>query len=183
MVGFFETLIRPDKEEVEMAERRAVGNAANILQVGEFQFLQLAYREWHDQDMPEALVDRIFSAYMLQNEVPHWARHYARLILSRADRGALDDNDPHYHRYDNDYHTSVPRGVTRFCVAAGILVSVMMVAILLAEMGVDRPTSILPPYFEQKEMEGTPPVAEQPRGQLRSLWGRADFRPAGSGHP
>ncbi len=183
MVGFFETLIRPDKEEVEMAERQAVGSAANLLQVGEFQFLQLAYREWHDQDMPQALVDRIFTAYMLKNEVPHWARHYARLILSRADRGSLDDNDPHYHRYDNDYHTAVPRGVQRFCVAAGILVSVMMVGILLAELAVDKPTSLLPPYFERDELNGTPPVAESVSGERRSLWGRADQRPSGSGHP
>ena len=43
--------------------------------------------------MPEALVSRLFTSYMLQNEVPHWAQHYARRVIERHARGQLDEND------------------------------------------------------------------------------------------
>ncbi len=72
----FQTLIRPDREE--NSQRAEVCKAANFLQVGEFQFLQLAYREWHKDEMPEELTNSIFKSYMLHDEVPHWARHYGR---------------------------------------------------------------------------------------------------------
>ena len=51
MQGFFKTLIRPDQEEDP--ERTLVARAANVLQVGEFQLLQLAYHEWHGHDLPQ----------------------------------------------------------------------------------------------------------------------------------
>lgn len=182
MAGFFETLIRPDREELEMADRMVVSTAANFLQVGEFQFLQLAYREWFDQDMPEALVDKLFTDYMLHNEVPHWARHYARLVLTREQQGTLDDNDPAYHRYDNDYHTEVPQGVRRFCIASGILAFLFATSVLLAEMAVDEPTTLLPPYFDRKELEPTPQHAEaEDAGGIS--WGRADRAHAAGGYP
>lgn len=129
-----------------------VSSAANLLQVGEFQFLQLAYREWFDKDLPEALVARLFSSYMLHNEVPHWARHYARSILSREERGQLDENDPTFHRYDHDYHTFVPQGVRKFCTAVALLTMFMVTALLVAAMTADKPTSLLPPYFSEKEL-------------------------------
>jgi len=44
-MNFFETLIHPDREELENAERVLVCRAANVLQIGEFQLLQLAYKE------------------------------------------------------------------------------------------------------------------------------------------
>lgn len=156
-MNFFQTLLHPDREELEMADRMVVGSAANLLQVGEFQFLQLAYREWFGHDLPEALVARLFSAYMLQNEVPHWARHYARVVLSREERGQLDDNDPSYHRYDHDYHVTVPRGVRRFCMAAGILTFCMATGILVANITVREPMSLLPPYFDKAEFRVADP--------------------------
>ena len=47
--GLWETLLHPDREELAMKERLVVISAANQLQVGEFQLLQLAYREWFDE--------------------------------------------------------------------------------------------------------------------------------------
>lgn len=170
-MNFFEVLLHPDQEELEFKERALVCSAANVLQVGEFQLLQLAYWEWFDKDLPEALVARLFSDYMLLNEVPHWARHYARLVLMREERGLLNVNDPGYHRYDNDYHTTVPRGVRRFCAAVGILALFMVSALLVAGMVVTEPTSLLPPYFDKEEL--------QPSGKGVD-WGRADS-PTASG--
>ena len=147
-----ETLIHPDREELEMKERLIVISAANQLQVGEFQLLQLAYRDWYDEDLPEALVARLFKSYMLKNDVPPWARHYARRILDRLESGDLDDNALAFHRYDYDYHTSMPRGVQRFWVATAAVIIAVFGSIYVANEVVDSPTSMLPPYFEEKDL-------------------------------
>lgn len=150
-MNFFYVLLRPDREELEMADRTVVAAAANVLQIGEFQLLQLAYHEWFGRDLPEAMVADLFSAYMLNNDVPHWARHYARLILMREERGLLDTQDARYHRYDHDYHTHVPEGVRRFCLAVGLLSFALVSGVVVANLAVERPTSLLPPYFERDE--------------------------------
>jgi hypothetical protein len=159
MSSFWRTLIHPDHEELEMKDRLVVISAANLLQVGEFQLLQLAYREWHDQDLPEALISHLFTSYMLDNEVPHWARHYARRILDRHERGEIDDNARSFHRYDHEYHTSVPRGVQRFCVAtAGVMLAIFG-SIYVANQVVGHTTSMLPPYFEKQDFRRGPTEA------------------------
>ena len=40
---FFKALLRPDREELESKEKAVISAAANLLQIGEFQLLQLAY--------------------------------------------------------------------------------------------------------------------------------------------
>jgi len=148
-MDFFQTLLHPDKEEDP--ERAIVAHAANLLQVGEFQMLQLAYKDWFGEDMPKALVDRLFHSYMLYNEVPHWARQYARKIINVESRGELDDLDPAYHVYDADYHTYVPDGVRKFIIAASILVICIGGGLWVANMAATKSLSVLPPYFESKE--------------------------------
>ena len=148
-MNLLETLIRPDKEENQ--ERAEVAKAANLLQVGEFQLLQLAFHDWHKRDMPDAVIDRLFANYMLYNEVPHWARQYARKIINVESRGELDDLDPAYHVYDADYHTYVPDGVRKFIIAASILVICIGGGLWVANMAATKSLSVLPPYFESKE--------------------------------
>ncbi|MEN8194984.1 MAG: hypothetical protein ABFS30_00540 [Pseudomonadota bacterium] len=149
-MNLLETLIRPDKEE--NPERAEVARAANLLQVGEFQLLQLAYEEWHEQALPQALVDRLFTAYMLHNDVPHWARQYARSIIRLDDQGKLDDQDPAYHKYDTDYHLKAPKGVRPFALAALVVALCLGGGLLLADMASTRTSQILPPYFDDRNM-------------------------------
>jgi len=118
-MNLWETLLHPDREELEDAERREVGRVANILQVGELQVLQLAYRAWHGRDLPEALVDRLFHDYMLHNEVPHWARSYARRILRLEESGRLNADQPQYHRYDHSFVGPALSVAGRFWMAMG----------------------------------------------------------------
>ena len=146
-MDFFETLIRPDKEPED--DRSEVVRAANWLQVGEFQLLQLAFHDWHKREMPEAVIDRLFANYMLRNEVPFWARQYARKILALEEKGELNDNNPAYHRYDADYHTHVPNGVRKFAWAVGFLFLFLIGGIVLANHATKPGGSVFPPYFKK----------------------------------
>ena len=167
--SFWDTMLKPDHEELEMKERLVVISAANQLQVGEFQLMQLAYREWYNKDLPEALVTKLFTSYMLHHQVPHWARHYARCIIDGYERGELDDNAPKFHRYDQEYHTSVPRGLQRFCVAAAGVIVAVFGSIYVANQVVDSPTSLLPPYFEKMDLQRVLPNVNDETGTREPL--------------
>ena len=161
--GLWDTLLRPDQEEKQNPDRTEVGRAANYLQVGEFQFLQLAYHEWHNKDLPEDIIGRLFHDYMIHNEVPHWARHFARQVNRLADQGRVDENDPRYHRYDHDYVTHVPQGTAKFLLAAGGLCLFLFGSIWAADRVAVNSVSMLPPYFNSDNL---PPI--------RDGFGRAD---------
>lgn len=146
----FETLIHPEREED--LNRTEVARAANELQVGEFQLLQLAYHNWYGTDMPEGMIHELFRAYMLDNAVPHWARFYAREVLKAAERGVIDETDPRYHRYDDDYATQIPDGVRRFLAASFVVALVIGGGIAFSlYVGANSP-QLLPPYFEEEEL-------------------------------
>jgi hypothetical protein len=170
-MSLLQTLLHPDREELEMADRMIVVSAANLLEVGEFQFLQLAHREWFGEDLPPSLVDRLFRSYMLYDEVPHWARHYARLILLRDERGVLNPVDLRYHRFDHEYRTQVRKGVRGFLAAVGALAFCLIASILVAQYSVRTPMTRLPPYFDREELQQPPgePAgdADADRGEVR----------------
>ena len=161
-----------------MKDRLVVIAAANQLQVGEFQLLQLAYREWHGQDLPEALIAHLFTSYMLDNEVPHWARHYARGILDRHERGEIDDTAPSFHRYDHEYHTSVPRGVQRFSIATAGVILAVFGSIYVANQVVSQSTSMLPPYFDETDLLPGSPEENAAPGDNREHF----IAPGGAGN-
>ncbi len=182
-MNLWETLLHPDREELEDAERREVGRAANILQVGEFQVLQLAYKAWHDKDLPETLVDRLFHDYMIHNQVPHWARHYARQILRLEESGRLDINHAQYHRFDRNYGKPVPSRTQRFWTATGCLAVLIGTFIAVAGYTAGAPTSPFPPYFNDKELRQTTqePASVTDDGAGFGGFGRADSIPPKTG--
>ncbi len=150
MLQFIKVVLRPDKEEDP--ERNIVARAANILQVGEFQLLQLAYHDWYGRDLPIALCDRLFQAYMLHDQIPVWARHYARRIIDLDGRDLIEHNDPDYHRYDRDYVTQVPKGVQGFVLASMILAVLLVGGLAVGHFAAVESASILPPYFDAKNL-------------------------------
>ncbi|MGF1608567.1 MAG: hypothetical protein ACFCUQ_04175 [Kiloniellales bacterium] len=150
MQGFFQTLLRPDQEEDP--ERTLVARAANILQVGEFQLLQLAYEDWFGKVMPSKLSDEMFRAYMMRCEIPAWAQSFARWVIRQDEIGLLDGDDPQFHRFDHDYVTVVPQGWRKFVIASLLLVFLFAAALLAGELATIQVTSVLPPYFETKEL-------------------------------
>ncbi len=156
-MSFLRTLLRPDVEEAP--DKALVAHAANLVQLGEFQFLQLAYREWHGEELPEAMIDPLFRRYMLQDRAPAWARHYARRIAELDRQGRLDDRAPRFRRLDGDYGTSAPRGLRRFVLAASVVAAALAGGIVVGDLAAGKSSSILPPYFDENELTpaGTPP--------------------------
>ncbi len=151
-MNFFKALLHPDKEEAENAEHAVIAKAANLLQVGEFQFLQLAYREWHGEDIPESAMDSLFDLYMIDGEVPFWARHYARRILQLDDDGSLNDADPRYHRYDCEYNGRTPLDARSICLALGLAVMMVSGGIAISNFEAGTNISMFPPFFSAEEL-------------------------------
>lgn len=160
--SFFEAFTHPDKED--NPEKGEVAHAANLLQIGEFQVLQLAYRKAYGKDMDEHEVHRMFHAYMLHNEVPSYALRYARYVIELESRGMLTEQDPTYHRYDSDYDSFIPEGVRNFSIAVGVIFVVIAGAIALGHFASFKPTSVLPPYFEEEHLKKNP-GADKPSGE------------------
>jgi hypothetical protein len=157
MANLFHTLLHPDREED--TERSEVAKAANLLQIGEFQLLQLAYFEWHGRELQGGQCDVIFQAYMVQHRVPAWARSYARRISQMAELGGLDDHDPVYHRYDSEYYKALPLGARRLAIAVFCIAFAVFGAIFVSTLAPQTATSILPPYFNEKELTPAKPSA------------------------
>ena len=150
MAGLLETLIRPDREDDP--ERGAVIEAANILQVGEFQFLQLAYSEWAGRDIPEEDVDRYFRYFIVEGNTPAWALQHAHQIIDWDRRGLLDGNSPFHHRFDNMHYTAIPKGTRQFAIAVACLALALGGGLVLSHLAAHKGTSVLPPYFDERNL-------------------------------
>ena len=152
-MNFFEVLINPNREK--NPERAEVARAANLLQLGEFQLLQLSYADWHGQDLPQGAIDTLFSSYMLKNQVPHWARHYARRIIAMDTAGTLDDHNPAYHRF----YPAVPHqrhgGVGQFSMATAAVMICVFGRLWISHQAASNGTSYLPSYFDERELKTT----------------------------
>ena len=57
MNGLVKTLIKPDWDD--NPKRSEILNAANILQIGEFQLIQLAYKVWYGKILSEDKINKI----------------------------------------------------------------------------------------------------------------------------
>ena len=67
MKGLLKTLIKPDWDD--SPKRSEIIHAANLLQVGEFQLIQLAYKVWYSKDLPEDKISKILRTIIPQGEI------------------------------------------------------------------------------------------------------------------
>lgn len=147
-MDFFDTLLRPDHEDDPQGGE--IAHAANLLQVGEFQLLQLAHAEWFGREMTLEETSRYFRLFMIERTVPGWALRYARDIAELDRQGRLDDRREHYHRYDCDYsRRPMSNGMRRFIVAATLVTGVVGGGLAMATYSADCNGGILPPCFER----------------------------------
>jgi hypothetical protein len=151
MNGLLKTLIKPDWDE--SPKRSEILHAANLLQIGEFQLIQLAYKVWYKEDLPEDKINNIFSEYMVTGIIPIWVTAYAKDILKLDQANVLDSYNEKYHVYDHEFGAYIydnrqrrRRGV----LYATIIVCVFVVTHFMAANYVEEPASFYPPYIEKR---------------------------------
>ena len=101
MNGLFKTLVKPDWDD--NPKRSEILNAANLLEIGEFQLIQLAYKVWYKKELPEDKINKIFSEYMITGIIPIWVTFYARDIVKLDKAKVLDSYNKKYHVYDHEF--------------------------------------------------------------------------------
>lgn len=132
MLSALKILYSPEEQEDNV-----VAQAANRLGVGEFQVFQLAHADWFGAEADAKELEPVFFRYLMQDQTDPWVRHYARRIVELDDRGVLDSDNAHYHRYDARSMRPLSRvsGVLRFT-AVVLFVIVFFVVSIVAMNGV-----------------------------------------------
>jgi len=151
MNSLFKTLLKPDWDE--NPKKSLIIQAANLIQIGEFQLIQLAYKAWYNEELPEDKVNILFSEYMLTDIIPIWVTSYAQDILKLDKAGALNGNNKKYHIYDNEFGELIidekkrkKRGIFYALIVAFVFVGSHYMAINFS----GESASFYPPYIEKK---------------------------------
>jgi len=153
MNGLLKTLIKPDWDE--NPKRSEILHAANLLQIGEFQLIQLAYKVWYKENLPEDKINNIFSEYMVSGIIPIWVAYYAKDIIKLDQAGVLDSYNEKYHVYDHEFGTYIydekqrrRRGVLYATIIAFVFIASHYMAISYVED--EESASFYPPYIEKR---------------------------------
>ena len=151
MNGLVKTLIKPDWDD--NPKRSEILYAANLLQIGEFQLIQLAYKVWYKKDLPEDKINKIFSEYMVTEIIPIWVTYYARDIIKMEYAKALNIHDKKYHVYDHEFGSYIRdekqrrnRGIFYAIIIGFVFISSHYMAANYSE----EPAGFYPPYIEKR---------------------------------
>ena len=151
MNGFLRTLVKPDWDD--NPKRSEILNAANLIQIGEFQLIQLAYKAWYEKDLPEDKISNIFKEYMITGIIPIWVTYYAADSIKLDKANVLDGYNKKYHIYDHEFGKQISdekqrknRGIF-YTVLIGL---VFVASHYMAIISVDEPAGFYPPYIEKK---------------------------------
>ena len=152
MNGLIKTLVKPDWDE--NPKRSEILNAANLLQIGEFQLIQLAYKVWYNVDLPEDKINKIFSEYMITGIIPIWVTYYAKDILKLDRANVLNAYDEKYHIYDHEFGEYIQddkQRKKRGVIYATIIVFVFIASHYMAAnyVSLEEPADLFPPYVEK----------------------------------
>ena len=153
MDGLLKTIIKPDWDEDP--KRSEILHAANLLQIGEFQLIQLAYKVWYKEDLPEDKINNIFSEYMITGIIPIWVTYYAKDILKLDQVNVLDSYNEKYHVYDHEFGAYIydnkqrkRRGILYATIIAFVFVATHYMAINYVES--EESAGFFPPYIEKR---------------------------------
>ena len=151
MNNFLRTLVKPDWDD--NPKRTEILHAANLIQIGEFQLIQLAYKAWYEKDLPEDKISNIFKEYMITGIIPIWVTYYAADIIKLDKANVLDSYNKKYHIYDHEFGKQISdekqrknRGIF-YTVLIGL---VFVASHYMAIISVDEPAGFYPPYIEKK---------------------------------
>ena len=153
MSSLLKALIKPDWDD--SPKRTEILHAANLLQIGEFQLIQLAYKVWYGQNLPENKINKIFGEYMVTGIIPIWVTYYAKDIIKLDNANVLDSYNKKYHVYDHEFgkHINDERQrKRRGIVYASIIIFVFIASHYMAIHYVqdEGSASFYPPYVEKR---------------------------------
>ena len=153
MNGLIKTLIKPDWDD--NPKRSEILHAANLLQIGEFQLIQLAYKVWYKQDLPEEKINKIFSHYMISGIIPIWVTYYARDIMKMEHANVLNSYDNKYHVYDHEFgqYINSEKQRKRRGIFYAIIIGIVFVGshyMAVNYVAIEESASFYPPYIEKK---------------------------------
>ena len=153
MNGLVKTLIKPDWDD--NPKRSKILHAANLLHIGEFQLIQLAYKVWYGKDLPEEKINKIFSEYMISGIIPIWVTYYAKDIIKIEHANALNSYDKKYHVYDHEFGEYIQddkkrkkRGIFYALIIGIVFIGTHYMAIQYVED--EESASFYPPYIEKR---------------------------------
>ena len=153
MNGLIKTLIKPDWDD--NPKRSDILLAANLLHVGEFQLIQLAYKVWYKENLPEDKINKIFSEYMVTGIIPVWVTHYAQDILKLSKANVLDSFNDKYHVYDHEFGSYIStekqrkrRGIFYAFIIGVVFITSHYMAINYVEE--EGSAGFYPPYVEKR---------------------------------
>ena len=151
MNSLLKTLIKPDWDN--NPKRSEIIQAANLIQIGEFQLIQLAYKSWYDEDLPENKINTIFNEYMLTGIIPIWVTYYAKDIVKLDNANKLDSYSKKYHVYDHEFGKSITndqerkrRGIIYTIIISFAFIATHYMAINFTE----ESAGFYPPYSEKR---------------------------------
>ena len=152
MNSFLKTLVKPDWDDSPI--RSKILHAANLLHIGEFQLIQLAYKTWYNEDLPEDKINKIFSEYMITGIIPIWVTYYAKDILKLDKANILDSYNKKYHVYDYEFgkHIDNEKQRKRRGVFYASIIAVVFVAshyMAASYVSIEEPADLFPPYLEK----------------------------------
>ena len=153
MNDLLHTLIKPDWDD--NPKRSEILNAANLLQIGEFQLIQLAYKVWFKENLPENKINKIFEEYMIRGIIPIWATYYAKDIIKLDDANVLNGYDEKYHVYDHEFGEYIYDDTNRK--RRGIQYTIIIILFFIIThfmainyVAVEKSASFFPPYIEKR---------------------------------
>ena len=117
--------------------------------------IQLAYKVWYREDLPEDKINKIFSEYMITGIIPIWVTHYAQDILKLSKANVLDSFNDKYHVYDHEFGKYIStekqrkrRGIFYALVVGIVFIASHYMAINYVED--EGSASFYPPYVEKR---------------------------------
>jgi len=151
--GLLKTLVKPDWDD--SPKRSEILHAANLLQIGEFQLIQLSYKVWFREDLPEEKINKIFSEYMITGIIPIWVTYYAKDIIKLEKANVLNSFDTKYHVYDHEFGEYIQnedqrkkRGIFYATIIIFVFIASHYMAINYVED--EGSAGFYPPYVEKR---------------------------------
>ena len=153
MDGLLKTIIKPDWDD--NPQRSKILHTANLLQIGEFQLIQLAYKVWYGEDLPEDKINKIFSEHMVTGIIPIWVTHYAQDILKLNKANVLDSFNDKYHVYDHEFgkYISTEKQRKRRGVFYSLIIGIVFIAshyMAINYVENEGSAGFFPPYVEKR---------------------------------